>query len=201
MEDFVKKKFLQHPKAKEKNSCLISFPSCTAFQLQKCFCLVYQWRTIFLPLIKLSTHTHPLSSQTVRPLDESPPPAPFSISRYPFSFTLLQFIKGSRPLVLNFGSCNWTPFATYLRTTFSDIVRRFADVADFVVVYIEEAHPTDGCPFKIIMSWLNFVRVRCRCSGAFFRTFLLFFWLVQTKLSTNNYNQVCYEHSEFQVNR
>ena len=175
MEDFVKKKFLQHPKAKEKYSCLISFPSCTAFQLQKCFCLVYQWRTIFLPLIKLSTHPHPLSSQTVRPLDESPPRPrfPYLVTRSPLHCYSSSKVPVRWFLTLAAATEPRLPHICEQRS--ADIVRRFADVADFVVVYIEEAHPTDGCPFKIIMSWLNFVRVRCRCSGAFFRTFLLFF--------------------------
>ena len=32
---------------------------------------------------------------------------------------------------------------------FNEIARDFTDVADFVVVYIEEAHPTDGWAFKV----------------------------------------------------
>jgi ribosomal protein L14 len=34
------------------------------------------------------------------------------------------------------------------------IVREFADVADFVIVYIEEAHPDDGWKFEVCASIL-----------------------------------------------
>lgn len=66
-------------------------------------------------------------------------------------FRLLETSKRGRPLVVNFGSSSWRPFLTKLRD-FGDIVRDFADVADFVIVYIEEAHPSDGWAFKVNLS-------------------------------------------------
>ena len=32
---------------------------------------------------------------------------------------------------------------------FNEIVRDFRDVADFVIIYVEEAHPSDGWAFKV----------------------------------------------------
>uniref|UniRef100_A0A3B3H9X2 Iodothyronine deiodinase n=1 Tax=Oryzias latipes TaxID=8090 RepID=A0A3B3H9X2_ORYLA len=42
---------------------------------------------------------------------------------------ILDYAKDKRPLILNFGSC---------------VVQQNADIADSLVVYIEEAHPSDG---------------------------------------------------------
>ena len=63
-------------------------------------------------------------------------------------FRLLDYAQGERPLVVNFGSCSWLPFRTKLRE-FNEIVRDFVDVADFVLVYIEEAHPSDGWALQV----------------------------------------------------
>lgn len=56
---------------------------------------------------------------------------------------LLDFARGSRPLVVNFGSYSWPPFFINLMNNFTKVVRDFEDVAEFVIVYICEAHPTD----------------------------------------------------------
>ena len=56
---------------------------------------------------------------------------------------LLDFARGSRPLVVNFGSYSWPPFFINLMNNFTKVVRDFEDVADFLIVYICEAHPTD----------------------------------------------------------
>lgn len=64
-------------------------------------------------------------------------------------YKLLDLPKGNRPLVLNFGSCSWPPFFIRLQNDFSKVVREFADVADFLVVYISEAHPTDGWRWNV----------------------------------------------------
>lgn len=61
---------------------------------------------------------------------------------------LLSFAKGKRPLVLNFGSNSWPPFIEKMRE-FSEIQKDFADLADFLVVYIEEAHPIEGWMLKV----------------------------------------------------
>ena len=59
------------------------------------------------------------------------------------SCNLLDFAKGSRPLVVNFGSCSWRPFIRELEA-YRELVSEFADITDHLMVYIEEAHPTDG---------------------------------------------------------
>uniref|UniRef100_A0A8C2VH56 Iodothyronine deiodinase n=1 Tax=Chinchilla lanigera TaxID=34839 RepID=A0A8C2VH56_CHILA len=47
---------------------------------------------------------------------------------------LLDFASAERPLVVNFGSL----------PAFSELVEEFSSVADFLLVYIDEAHPSDG---------------------------------------------------------
>lgn len=70
---------------------------------------------------------------------------------------LLDFAKESRPLVVNFGSCTCPVFMKRLRE-FGEIMADFGDVADFLVIYISEAHPMDGWAFKVIIT----VHVLCR---------------------------------------
>lgn len=61
---------------------------------------------------------------------------------------LLDFARGSRPLVLNFGSSTCPVFMQMLKR-YQQLKNDFAEVADFAVVYIEEAHPVDGWAFKV----------------------------------------------------
>ena len=63
-------------------------------------------------------------------------------------FSLLQMAKPGRPLVLNFGSCTCPIFMSQL-DTFQKMANDFSQVADFCVVYIEEAHPLDGWALKV----------------------------------------------------
>lgn len=56
---------------------------------------------------------------------------------------LLDFESSNRPLVVNFGSATWPPFISHL-PAFRQLVEDFSDVADFLLVYIDEAHPSDG---------------------------------------------------------
>uniref|UniRef100_A0A3B4FRG0 Iodothyronine deiodinase n=1 Tax=Pundamilia nyererei TaxID=303518 RepID=A0A3B4FRG0_9CICH len=55
---------------------------------------------------------------------------------------LLDFESSDRPLVVNFGSAT-PPFISHL-PAFRQLVEDFSDVADFLLVYIDEAHPSDG---------------------------------------------------------
>ena len=57
--------------------------------------------------------------------------------------SLLKYCRPARPLVVNFGSCTWAPFMAKF-AAFSKMVERFADVADFVIIYIAEAHASDA---------------------------------------------------------
>ena len=60
---------------------------------------------------------------------------------------LSNFMKKSRPLVVNFGSCTWPPFMANI-SKFAAICEKFQDLADFVTIYIAEAHPADRGHFK-----------------------------------------------------
>lgn len=61
---------------------------------------------------------------------------------------LLNFCRGNRPLVLNFGSWSCPVFRARTQE-FLNIVRQFRDVVDFLTVYIEEAHPSNGWAFEV----------------------------------------------------
>ena len=64
------------------------------------------------------------------------------------SYQLLDFCKGNRPLVINF--CSWTcPVFRARVGEYLSVVREFSDVADFLTVYIEEAHPSDAWAFEV----------------------------------------------------
>jgi hypothetical protein len=57
-----------------------------------------------------------------------------------------------RPLVLNFGSCSWPPFLNALKQFAAMALDpAFVDKADFVLVYLEEAHPTDGWMYASVV--------------------------------------------------
>lgn len=66
-----------------------------------------------------------------------------------FEKRMLDFAHGDRPLILNFGSCSWPPFRIRLQNDFTKVVREYSDVADFLVVYISEAHPIDGWKWSV----------------------------------------------------
>ena len=71
---------------------------------------------------------------------------------------LLSFCKGNRPLVVNF--CSWTcPVFRTKVDEFLSLAQEFGDVADFLTVYIEEAHPSNGWAFKVsrkILAYFKF---------------------------------------------
>ena len=57
--------------------------------------------------------------------------------------SLLDFAKAGRPLVFNFGSCTWPPFMEKL-AEINRMYHEYESVADFLTIYTEEAHATDG---------------------------------------------------------
>lgn len=61
---------------------------------------------------------------------------------------LLDWARGSRPLVVNFGSCTCPVFMARLQQ-FGEMVEEFSNIADFLTIYIEEAHPIDEWRFKV----------------------------------------------------
>ena len=61
---------------------------------------------------------------------------------------LLDFAKAKRPLVINFGSYSCPVFMKKL-AQYKHLMKTYSDIADFVVVYIEEAHPTDGWMLEV----------------------------------------------------
>lgn len=78
---------------------------------------------------------------------------------------LLDFSEGNRPLVINF--CSWTcPVFRARVSQFLNIVREFSDVADFLTVYVEEAHPCDGWSFKNNVTIPTHQTLEQRCAAA-----------------------------------
>ena len=61
---------------------------------------------------------------------------------------LLDYAQHKRPLVVNFGSCTCPVFMKRMEK-YAQLIADFKDVADFVTVYIEEAHPNDGWAFEV----------------------------------------------------
>ena len=79
---------------------------------------------------------------------------------------LLDFSKHEdRPLVVNFGSCTWPPFMAKFGE-FCNVASSFAPVADFVTVYIEEAHAADGWAFNNNVSINKHCQIEDRISAA-----------------------------------
>jgi thiol-disulfide isomerase/thioredoxin len=61
---------------------------------------------------------------------------------------LLDLVKSSRPLVVVFGSCTCPVIIAKLKQML-DVHKEFADIADFVMIYVQEAHPDDGWRMKV----------------------------------------------------
>ncbi len=61
---------------------------------------------------------------------------------------LLDLLQADRALVVYFGSCTCPVFMNKLKE-FGELAQDYSDIVDFVVVYIEEAHPEDGWSFKV----------------------------------------------------
>jgi len=55
---------------------------------------------------------------------------------------LAKLCRPGIPLILNFGSCTWPPFMKSL-TSFKKLCQEMTEV-DSIIMYISEAHPTDG---------------------------------------------------------
>lgn len=106
------------------------------------------WQSLFTPAMFHSMRSSILLElqKAVQAGNRAPDSHVFSVdgqSRY----RLLDFGKGNRPLVVNF--CSWTcPVFRAKVGEFLSIVREFGDIADFLTVYVEEAHPSDGWAFK-----------------------------------------------------
>jgi len=60
---------------------------------------------------------------------------------------LLSVAAKSVPLVVNFGSCSWSPFMVNL-ARIKKIQAKFANKVTFLTVYVQEAHPSEEEHFK-----------------------------------------------------
>lgn len=61
---------------------------------------------------------------------------------------LLDLVKPNRPLVVIFGSCTCPVIIAKLEQMLQ-VQREFEDIADFILVYVQEAHPQDGWRMKV----------------------------------------------------
>lgn len=107
------------------------------------------WNSLFnwemLKSVRNSIHLE--LQKTARKDHTAPDPLLISLNGESQS-PLLSFCKGSRPLVVNF--CSWTcPVFRARVGEFLNVVQEFSDVADFLSIYVEEAHPTDGWAFEV----------------------------------------------------
>ncbi|KAJ7325700.1 thyroxine 5'-deiodinase [Desmophyllum pertusum] len=78
---------------------------------------------------------------------------------------LLSFCRGNRPLVVNF--CSWTcPVFRARVGEFLSVVQEFSDVADFLTIYIEEAHPSNGWAFEnnVVIPTHQSLEDRCKAA-------------------------------------
>lgn len=62
-----------------------------------------------------------------------------SFSLHWFNHKLSHFFPDNRPLILNFGSCTWPSFMLKFHE-FNKLIQDFGSTADFLIIYIEEAH-------------------------------------------------------------
>lgn len=107
------------------------------------------WHSLFTwPMLKSLRNMILLELQRSARIDH-PAPNPTLVSTDGLSHCrLFNFCKGNRPLVVNF--CSWTcPVFRARVGEFLSIVQEFSDVADFLTVYIDEAHPTNGWAFEV----------------------------------------------------
>ena len=95
---------------------------------------------------------------------------------------LLNFCRGNRPLVLNFGSWSCPVFRARTQE-FLEIARQFKDLADFLTVYIEEAHPSNGWAFEVR-------------AVSFFNPLYIFFVVAQSEITSGYFfsmgHGICY---------
>ncbi|XP_035687791.1 thyroxine 5-deiodinase-like [Branchiostoma floridae] len=79
--------------------------------------------------------------------------------------TLLSYTSGTRPLVVCFGSYTCPPFRDAL-SDFAVLAQDYQNVANFLLVYIEEAHPSDGWRFNSGPQIQQHRTVEQRCDAA-----------------------------------
>lgn len=118
------------------------------------------WHSLFTwPMLKTLRNVILLELQKSARIDH-PAPNPSLISTDGLSHCrLFNFCKENRPLIVNFGSWTCPVFRTRVGE-FLNIVQEFSDVADFLTVYIDEAHPSNGWAFKVSSKVCEFLALR-----------------------------------------
>ena len=115
--------------------------------------------TLFRKKMRKSLVKHiTIDTQKTVSLKKSIPDLPvlrLSVSKLEVTNTTLKSLqKPGRPLVINFGSCSWPPFLATL-TEYFDLADKYQNKVDFVILYIEEAHPSGDWNLKVREHFFN----------------------------------------------
>lgn len=88
-------------------------------------------------------------NRTIRKNKEAPDFAFYRLNGDSFNEVTMKSVqRPGVPLVINFGSNSWPPFVADT-ATFSELAQKYGEKADFIFIYIEEAHPIGEWEFKV----------------------------------------------------
>lgn len=126
-------------------SCLRCIRTCCGYKCNRLDPVMYEdWFTFNLNCSALSTVTKEAYMDLTCSLKLGSTAPDISLVSLEGADTMLSdFQRGSKPLVVNFGSCSWLPFMSNV-DSYNAMVTKYGQVANFLTVYTSEAHPLDG---------------------------------------------------------